>query len=570
MSKIKHCQQRGKGSVWFFQRVVPANQRRLFPGRLTSIEVSLGTDSAIIAEKRRAIIKPRVDSIFAKAKNGQRVKESELDSLRGTFGRRGPLTAEEAERLERQALHAEHDSLWRDPIQSPDLARMMAGQHAGMFAPLTAEIERRGLGGELAEAVKADDADAARDMLKSIGVEATDSAVAKVADGIAKARARALVYFDHKRELPPLDDDAPARRRHGGKAPKVSEAAKQYVEYRQRDKDAAMKPQTVAQMQSTYRLFADHVRDARLDEVTDDDALSFLDTIARLDRDYGHRPGVRKLSLKELLRLYPAGDGEGPSNKTLNRHQSALKTLFTWASSKKGKLLDADAPNPFKGLWRKPAKSSKVKYQHFESDELGGLFKGARFDVRPKTTAAAMPWIMATALYSGMRLGEICKLDGADVKREGGIWYFDLIASKTEAGIREVPIHSKLIDLGLLDMAKAAGKNLLFDCIKPTGPKDGEKTREHAVSKVFPEYRRERGVERERGHAKGRVAFHSFRKNFERALELAGVQQHAVKQVIGHERDFTSSTYNPQGLPLAVLRDAVERVEYQGLKLTRG
>lgn len=566
MSALKHCQQRGKGSVWFFQRVIPSNQRRLFPGRLTAIEVSLGTDSAIIAEKRRAIIKQRVDSIFAKAKNGQRVKESELESLRGTFGRRGPLTAEEAERLERQALHAEHDALWRDPLVSPDLSRMLAGQHAGTFAPLLAEIQRRGLGGELAEAVKADDADAARDMLKSIGVEVTDKAVSTVAEGIGKARARALIHFEHKRDLPPLDD-APARRRHGGKAPKVSEAAKAYVEYRQRDKDAALKSQTVAQMKSTYRLFAEHVRDARLDEVTDDDALSFLDTIARLHRDYGHRPGVRKLSLADLLRRYPAGDGEGPSNKTLNRHQSALKTLFTWASSKKGKLLDPDAPNPFEGLWRKPARSSKVTYQPFEDDELSALFKGARFDLRPKTTAAAMPWIMATALYSGMRLGEICKLDGADLKPRGGIWYFDLIASKTEAGIREVPIHSKLIDLGLLNLAKAAGRGLLFDCIKPTGPKDGEKTREHAVSKAFPEYRRERGVERERGHAKGRVAFHSFRKNFVGALETAGVQQDAIKQIVGHEREFTSSTYNPQGLPMAVLRDAVESVRYPVLKL---
>ncbi|MCC2662402.1 MAG: hypothetical protein K0R41_784 [Geminicoccaceae bacterium] len=54
----------------------------------------------------------------------------------------------------------------------------------------------------------------------------------------------------------------------------------------------------------------------------------------------------------------------------------------------------------------------------FTVEELGALFDGAAFEIKPArhTLASTLPWAMAVALFSGMREGEICELDAGDVR----------------------------------------------------------------------------------------------------------------------------------------------------------
>ncbi len=115
-----------------------------------------------------------------------------------------------------------------------------------------------------------------------------------------------------------------------------------------------------------------------------------------------------------------------------------------------------------------------------------------------------------------------------------------------------------MIHLGFLDYFKAIGSGPLFPGITPGGP---DRKRGHTLAKRFPAYRRDRKVERER------VAFHSFRKNFVRALEAAKVDRDRAALVVGHERGFTFRVYNPEGIDVAGLREVVEAVRYKGLNL---
>jgi hypothetical protein len=104
----------------------------------------------------------------------------------------------------------------------------------------------------------------------------------------------------------------------------------------------------------------------------------------------------------------------------------------------------------------------------------------------------------------------------------------------------------------------AIGRGPLFPGAAPGGRGGG---RAHTFAKRFPAYRRQRGVNRDR------LAFHSFRKCFVRALELAGVDRDRAALVVGHERGFTFRVYNPEGLDLAQLCEVVEAVRYDGLEL---
>jgi hypothetical protein len=68
------------------------------------------------------------------------------------------------------------------------------------------------------------------------------------------------------------------------------------------------------------------------------------------------------------------------------------------------------------------------------------------------------------------------------LKKDGGVWLFDVTNAKTEAGDRRVPVHSRLAKLGLLDYAKGIKGEWLFPALKPGGP-DGK--RGWYMSKAF-------------------------------------------------------------------------------------
>ena len=49
----------------------------------------------------------------------------------------------------------------------------------------------------------------------------------------------------------------------------------------------------------------------------------------------------------------------------------------------------------------------------------------------------------------------------------------------------------------------------------------------------------------------------------------ARIDRDRAALVVGHERGFTFRVYNPEGLDLAMLREVVEAVRYEGLELCR-
>ena len=184
-----------------------------------------------------------------------------------------------------------------------------------------------------------------------------------------------------------------------------------------------------------------------------------------------------------------------------------------------------EGENPFAELSR--PKARRTEWLPFEVEELNRLFERLTFEVRPArhSLATALPWVMAVALFSGMRQGEVCELDAEDVRQQDGVWFIDVTEAKSEAGVRRVPVHSAIVRLGFLDYVAATDGGPLFPGITPGGL---DRRRAHTLAKRFPAYRRARGVERER------VAFHSFRKCFVRALELAKVDRDRAALVIVH------------------------------------
>ena len=88
--------------------------------------------------------------------------------------------------------------------------------------------------------------------------------------------------------------------------------------------------------------------------------------------------------------------------------------------------------------------------------------------------AAARRWIPWICAYTGARLNEITPLSGRDFFQREGIWMIRIRAETAKTRkFRKVPLHSHLIEQGLLTYAKARGaRPLFYDPHRSRGGKD--------------------------------------------------------------------------------------------------
>ena len=244
---------------------------------------------------------------------------------------------------------------------------------------------------------------------------------------------------------------------------RVSEAATAYIADSNRERRTAWTSQTRNQVEGTLCLFADFTRDAPLAAITRENVADFLAAIGGLDPNYGRRSTEKNMNVAALLQKFPAYSGRGISNRTLNRHSDAIAGMFNWAI-KSGRI---KGKNPAKGHHRPVGDNghdTASARRRFTVDELTRLFGGPLFSmtfderVQPKrhTVDTALAWLIPIALFSGMRLDEMCGLRTEDVGDEEDTPFFDLVSYegrrlKTEAARRVVPVHTELCRIGFVE-----------------------------------------------------------------------------------------------------------------------
>jgi integrase len=356
---------------------------------------------------------------------------------------------------------------------------------------------------------------------------------------------------------------------------RVGDAASGYIGDRNRRRRGAWTGQTQNQARTTFRLFKEFTRDAPLAEITRNEVAAFLNTIGQLDPHYGRRGATKsEASLKDLLKDHLANAGDGLSNKTLNRHTSFIAGMFEWAI-RDGKF---EGSNPAKGHHRS-SNDNEIDADNgrrsFTTEELRKLLDGSLFaaptDKRISPTRhsveTALAWLIPIAMFSGMRLDEVCGLRAEDIGDDEGGLFFDLQSHntrrlKTAAAKRRVPVHSELLRIGFaayLANIRAEKHEYLFPALKPGGP---DAKRSWYVSKRFTTYRRSVGV------SDGATVFHCFRKNAATALERARVPENEAVQILGHKKMTMSYGLYSSGLDLAGLKRVIEAIAYPGLDLS--
>jgi integrase len=348
-----------------------------------------------------------------------------------------------------------------------------------------------------------------------------------------------------------------AKRKEGGMA--FAEAARRYMDEAQRDPAAKVKEQTRGQYEATYRLFDQWAGGLGIRDVTREQASEFLSIVSSLDPNWGRSPDTKSRTFSEIFELY-GNHQAGLSNRTINRYAIALSHVWQWAE-KRGRF---EGDNPWSKQHRRVGERRKTQKLAFTDEEIGILLKEQPSSFSDEHShECTLAWVSLIAAYSGMRLNEICERKADEIKQESGVWCFDVTGAKSEAGDRRVPVHSRLIKAGLLDL-RVKRDGWLFPALKPGGP---DSKRSWYLSKKFTQHRRALGITRiEPETGKDKIDFHSFRRSVIKVFENERLPQSEVAQVVGHEREgITFGTYNPEGLNIVALSRIVEAIRYSGI-----
>ncbi len=213
--------------------------------------------------------------------------------------------------------------------------------------------------------------------------------------------------------------------------------------------------------------------------------------------------------------------------------------------------------------WKAPKGSKPKKRMNFNDEQLKMIFESKTYKKGP-IKLPSMFWAPLISLYTGARAGEILQLEFSDIEQIDGIWLFNINDDddkkvKTKAGIRTVPIHSKLIELGFLDFLKTRN-TMEITRIFPEEPRHTNGQFD-SFSKRFATFKKNCGIQSDETKM---YDFHSFRHTIRTKLTEAYVEESLIDSIVGHENKSASigrtiynhSDLNPQK------KEAIEKLQY--------
>lgn len=213
----------------------------------------------------------------------------------------------------------------------------------------------------------------------------------------------------------------------------------------------------------------------------------------------------------------------------------------------------------------------------------GYIYHGA-YNVTPRKLLDAHFWVPLIAMYTGMRVGEICQLQISDIHTEGMRWhgrvfnqpYIQVCAEhesqrvKNQNATRKVPIHKRLIEIGFLDYVELRKHEARGD----SDQRLFRHMRFESHSKwgrVISRWFNGDGNQKANGYKHlvldqqaldGKV-FHSFRHTvidiFRSTLGPAG--KPIISALVGHEEEGSSAAYG-DGYQLDQLSQAMNTLRY--------
>jgi len=298
------------------------------------------------------------------------------------------------------------------------------------------------------------------------------------------------------------------------------------------------------------------------------------------------KPSILALTFPEIVAW---GEGEGAS-----RPRIAPITAWHWINFFNGMFGFAErskwtTTNPAADTMAKPPTKRRARVE-FTADDIKVMFgapmftgfagranPGYRETPGDKVERDAKYWLPILGLFTGARLEEIGSTRASEVRREGDIWYLDLIERgddeddtrtvKNSNSRRRIPLHEKLIDLGFIQYVEGLPRDgWLFPDL--TG-REGKRTVNFGP--WWGRWCEANAPVAGQGIDDRKKPFHSFRHTAIRALRKPGVHPALAKLVMGHEKGETDAIHDGYGAgaDLAELKVTIDQMDFPTFALMR-
>lgn len=259
--------------------------------------------------------------------------------------------------------------------------------------------------------------------------------------------------------------------------------------------------------------------DTQVSDIARRDIKSLLEVVEGLPRQ--NKKPYNRMTIEQCLDLDEVPEADLVSTKTVRDYLKLCQGLFSTYLTKEVDILES---SPTLNVSFQAKSRSYGYYTGAEMRKLVCHF--ATLDGWKK-------WVFLLLAYTGARRSEIAKLKVSDVRldEDSQRHYIMIGDSKTEAGIRQVPISQRLINMGFLDYldSKKADTNLF-----------PEITNTSQVTRLFHAIREQLGIDYLDDYKNRRIV-HSLRHTFVTEIQAKHTLT-LVQQTIGHEHSNQGQT----------------------------
>lgn len=299
-------------------------------------------------------------------------------------------------------------------------------------------------------------------------------------------------------------------------------------------------------------LFLYFKEDTPVYRITRDNLLEFRDLLYKIPTKLAQKSRYKDKSLSQILKLGEKDDKL--SEPTIQKYMIRVIQFFSYCfdsgyisksiTAKMNVKIDID-PSERAVLPYEASEARKI-FEIVTSIKQSGKSPSSRIE------ASELYYVTMIAAYSGMRIKEITQLHKEDIVLKDGIYCFNINTNdgkttKTKNSIRFVPIHSKLIDLGLLEYVNSKKSGNIF------------KVSNKDFSEIFRSQIQRKFIDKD-----SKKTFYSFRHYFIDYLVQREVEANLIAQIVGHEKQY-KILLNTYAKPINAntLKAKVEMVSYE-------
>ncbi|WP_103634043.1 site-specific integrase [Campylobacter concisus] len=298
-------------------------------------------------------------------------------------------------------------------------------------------------------------------------------------------------------------------------------------------------------------LFLYFNEDTPVYRITRDNLLEFRDLLYKIPTKLAQKSRYKDKSLSQILKLGEKDDKL--SEPTIQKYMIRVIQFFNYCfdSGYIGKSITAkmnvkiDIDPSERAVLPYEASEARKIFEIVTSIKQSGKSPSSRIE------ASELYYVTMIAAYSGMRIKEITQLHKEDIVLKDGIYCFNINTNdgkttKTKNSIRFVPIHSKLIDLGLLEYVNSKKSGNIF------------KVSNKDFSEIFRSQIQRKFIDKD-----SKKTFYSFRHYFIDYLVQREVEANLIAQIVGHEKQY-KILLNTYAKPINAntLKSKVEMVSY--------